>query len=99
MYSVLSPEGFASILWRDSSRVEEAADLMKMTADHLLVNHVIDRKFTEPEQGLEKDLEYTVNQIRTALQETLPELMQTEIPVLLQKRYERFRQYGEYNCE
>ncbi|MDE6852122.1 MAG: acetyl-CoA carboxylase carboxyltransferase subunit alpha [Lachnospiraceae bacterium] len=99
MYSVLSPEGFASILWRDTSRVEEAADLMKMTADHLLANHVIDRKFTEPVQGLEKDPEYTVSQIRTALQETLPELMQTDIPELLQKRYDRFRQYGEYKCE
>ncbi len=97
MYSVLSPEGFASILWRDATRVEEAADLMKMTADHLLANHVIDRKFTEPAQGLEKDPEETIGQIRQALQETLPELMQTEISELLQKRYERFRQYGEYN--
>lgn len=97
MYSVLSPEGFASILWRDTSRVEEAADLMKMTADHLLANHVIDRKFTESDQGIETDLLYTTDQIRTALQETLPELMQTEMVDLLQKRYERFRQYGEYS--
>lgn len=97
MFSVLSPEGFASILWRDATRVEEAADLMKMTADHLLANHVIDRKFTESAQGLEKDPEETMLQIRQALQETLPELMQTEIPELLQKRYARFRQYGEYS--
>lgn len=97
MYSVLSPEGFASILWRDSTRVEEAADLMKMTADHLLANHVIDRKFMEPAQGLEKAPEETMHQIREALQETLPELLQTEITELLQKRYERFRQYGEYS--
>lgn len=97
MYSVLSPEGFASILWRDATRVEEAADLMKMTADHLLANHVIDRKFSESSQGLEKDPEETISQIRQALQETLPELLQTEIPELLQKRYERFRQYGDYS--
>ncbi len=97
MYSVLSPEGFASILWRDSSRVEEAADLMKMTADHLLVNHVIDRKFTESPNGLEHDLPYTTDQIKQALRETLPELMATDIAKLLQNRYERFRQYGEYS--
>lgn len=97
MYSVLSPEGFASILWRDSSRVEEAAALMKMTADHLLENHVIDRKFTESPNGLEHDLPYTTDQIRDALQETLPELMAMDTEKLLQERYERFRQYGEYS--
>ncbi len=96
MYSVLSPEGFASILWRDSSRVEEAAELMKMTADHLLKNHVIDRKFTESPNGLEKDMPYTTDQIRAALEQTLPELMQLPTDELLQKRYERFRQYGEF---
>lgn len=96
MFSVLSPEGFASILWRDSSRVAEAAELMKMTADHLLKNHVIDRKFTESPNGIEHDLSYTTDQIRIALQETLPELMAMDTESLLQKRYARFRQYGEY---
>lgn len=96
MYSVLSPEGFASILWRDSSRVAEAAELMKMTADHLLKNHVIDRKFTESPNGIEHDLSYTTDQIRDALQETLPKLLAMDTESLLQKRYERFRQYGEY---
>lgn len=96
MYSVLSPEGFASILWRDSSRVAEAAELMKMTADHLLENHVIDRKFTESPNGIEHDLPYTTDQIRNALKETLPKLLEMDVESLLQKRYERFRQYGEY---
>ncbi len=96
MYSVLSPEGFASILWRDSSRVAEAAELMKMTADHLLKNHVIDRKFTESPNGIEHDLPYTTDQIRNALKETLPKLLEMDVESLLQKRYERFRQYGEY---
>lgn len=96
MYSVLSPEGFASILWRDPSRVDEAAALMKMTARHLLKNHVIDKMFTESAEGLENDLTFTTDQIRDALQETLPQLMAMSTEELLDKRYERFRQYGEY---
>lgn len=96
MYSVLSPEGFASILWRDSSRMAEAADLMKMTSRHLLENHVIDRVFDEPEEGLEHNLSYTTDQLREALRETIPELMKMEQKELLQKRYERFRKFGEF---
>ena len=96
MYSVLSPEGFASILWRDSSRVDEAAELMRMTADHLLQNNVIDRKFTESPNGIEKDLPYTTDQIAKALAETLPKLQSTPVEELLEKRYQRFRQYGEF---
>lgn len=96
MYSVLSPEGFASILWRDSSRVAEAADLMKMTSGHLLENHVIDRVFQEPEEGLEHNLAFTAGQLQEALRETIPELMNLEIEELLQKRYERFRKFGEF---
>ncbi len=96
MYSILSPEGFASILWRDASRAEEAAELMKLTAKDLLQNHVIDRMFTEPEEGLENNLEFTTTQIKAALEETVPQLLDTPTDILLQKRYERFRQYGEY---
>lgn len=96
VYSVLSPEGFASILWRDSSRVAEAAELMKMTARDLLKNHVIDRMFQEPEEGLENNLEYTASQLKKALTETIPELEKLSLEELLQKRYDRFRQFGDY---
>lgn len=96
MYSVLSPEGFASILWRDSSRVAEAADLMKMTSGHLLEKHVIDRVFKEPEEGLEHNLSFTTEQIREALRETIPQLQKMDREELLQKRYERFRKFGEF---
>ena len=96
MYSVLSPEGFASILWRDPSSVDEAAELMRVTADHLLQNNVIDRKFTESPNGIEKDLPYTTDQIAKALAETLPKLQSTPVEELLEKRYQRFRQYGEF---
>jgi len=96
MYSVLSPEGFASILWRDPERVEEAAALMKMTAPDLLENHVVDKMITEPKEGLENNLEYTTEQIIKALEEKLPVLVKTPVDELLNNRYERFRQFGEY---
>lgn len=99
VYSVLSPEGFASILWRDSSRVEEAAELMKMTARDLLKNHVVDRMFLEPEDGLENHLDETARELKDALKETIPELLGLPTEELLQKRYERFRQFGEFTEE
>ena len=93
---MLSPEGFASILWRDSSRVAEAAELMKMTARDLLKNEVIDRMFLEPEEGLENNLGKTATELKKALLETLPQLMKEETAFLLEKRYQRFRKFGEF---
>ena len=86
MFSVLSPEGFASILWRDSSRVDEAAALMKMTAKDLMKDHIVDRIFYEPKEGIENNLQYTTDQIKLALRETLPELRGLSIEGLLGRR-------------
>ena len=96
MYSVLSPEGFASILWRDSTRVAEAAELMKMTSKHLLENQVIDRIIPEPKEGLENNLTFTADFIKEALREELSKLQKKETGVLLNERYQRFRKFGEY---
>lgn len=97
MYAVLSPEGFASILWRDSSRAEEAADLMKLTAKDLLLNGVIEKMIPEPEEGLENNLTYTTDLIREELQEELENLSRLDMETLLKERYERFRKFGEFN--
>lgn len=96
MFSVLSPEGFASILWRDPDRVEEAADLMKMTAPDLLENHVVDKMFTEAKEGLEENLQYTTSQIKRELEVKLPVLADLPVKELLDKRYRRFRKFGEF---
>lgn len=96
MFSVLSPEGFASILWRDSSRVEEAAALMKMTARDLMKDHIVDKIFYEPKEGIENNIEFTTEQIKSALREALPELRSLSTEGLLGRRYKRFRQYGEF---
>lgn len=96
VYSILSPEGFSSILWKDPTRVAEAAEKMKMTARDLLENHVADRMFTEPEDGLELHLEDVAEDLKQALTEELPRLQALSEEELLQKRYDRFRQYGAY---
>jgi acetyl-CoA carboxylase carboxyl transferase subunit alpha len=99
VYSILSPEGFSSILWKDPTRVAEAAEKMKMTAKDLLENHVADRMFPEPEEGLEVHLEPVTEELKQALEEELPVLLELSVEELLQKRYERFRQYGAYTEE
>ena len=80
----------------DSERVEEAAELMKMTSNELLKNGVADRMFPEHKDGIENNLNYTTDQIRDALRKKLPELVKKETKTLLDERYKRFRKFGEY---
>ena len=69
---------------------------MKMTAKDLLENHVADRMFAEPEDGLENHLTDVTDELQKALSEVLPGLLDTETEALVQKRYERFRQFGSF---
>ena len=96
-HSLYSPEGFASILWRDAERVSEAAELMKMTANELIKNGVSDRTFQEHKDGIENNLNYTTDQLREVLRKKLPELMKKDIDRLLDDRYKRFRKFGEFS--
>ena len=96
MYAVLSPEGFASILWRDPSRSGEAAELMKLTAQDLIKNGVIEKIIPEPEEGLENNLEFTTNIIKEELKKELAVLCAKPYDELLDERYQRFRKYGEF---
>ena len=97
MYAVLSPEGFASILWRDPSRSGEAAELMKLTAKDLLANGVIEKIIPEPEEGLENNLKFTTDILREDLYDELTNLCAKTTEELLEERYERFRKFGEFN--
>jgi acetyl-CoA carboxylase carboxyl transferase subunit alpha len=97
MYAVLSPEGFASILWRDPSRSGEAAELMKLTAKDLLANGVIEKIIPEPEEGLENNLKFTTDILREDLYDELTNLCKKSTEELLEERYERFRKFGEFN--
>ncbi|MCI1931367.1 MAG: acetyl-CoA carboxylase carboxyl transferase subunit alpha [Clostridia bacterium] len=96
MYAVLSPEGFASILWRDPSRSSEAAELMKITATDLLANGVIEKIIPEAPEGIENNVEYTTDFIKKDLIEEFKVLCAKPIDELLKERYERFRKFGEF---
>lgn len=96
VYSVLSPEGFASILWKDSSKAKEAADIMKITAQDLHQFGIIDQIIPEPLGGAHKDVSQMAIQIGQMLKRELPKLVQEPIETVLQKRYEKFRKMGEF---
>jgi acetyl-CoA carboxylase carboxyl transferase subunit alpha len=97
IYSILSPEGFASILWKDSSRAKEAAEVMKITAEDLKNFGIIDRVINEPLGGAHKNVEETADNIKAALSETISKLSEYDIEELLNKRYNKFRSFGVYN--
>lgn len=95
VYSILSPEGFASILWKDGSRAKEACDVMKLTSKDLLEKKVIDEIVPEPFGGAASNLQSVVDKMDLMLKETLNELTKMKTTTLVEKRYEKFRHLGE----
>ena len=89
IYSILSPEGFATILWKDGSRSEEAAELMKITSGELLNMEIVDKVI--PERGYFTS--EIIEAIKTAIVDELAELSQLSTGDLLEARYQRFRKY------
>ena len=89
IYSILSPEGFATILWKDGSRSEEAAELMKITSGELLNMGIVDKVI--PERGYFTS--EIIEAIKTAIVNELAELSQLSTEDLLEARYQRFRKY------
>ena len=89
IYSILSPEGFATILWKDGSRSEEAAELMKITSGELLNMGIVDKVI--PERGYFTS--EIIEAIKTAIVDELAELSQLSTEDLLEARYQRFRKY------
>lgn len=96
VYSVLSPEGFSSILWKDGSRVKEAAETMKMTAGDLKKFKVIDKIIDEPIGGAQNDVEVVAENLKKSILSATRKLKKLELNELVQKRYEKFRSMGEY---
>jgi acetyl-CoA carboxylase carboxyl transferase subunit alpha len=96
IYSILSPEGFATILWKDSSRAREAAGVMKITAEDLKGFGIIDRIIKEPAGGAHKNVEETAQNIKAALEEIVDKLNSFDTKELLDKRYNKFRSFGMY---
>ena len=95
-YSILSPEGFASILWKDSSRAKEASEVMQITAEDLLHNRIIDAIIEEPEGGAHTAPIVAAAYLKDYLIKTLDTLTKMDEKTLLDKRYKRFRKFGAF---
>lgn len=91
IYSILSPEGFASILWKDSSKAKEAAEVMKLTAESLKAQGIVERVFAEPETYTVQNMDSVIMQINEAIEEFLMRYGSMSEQELIRHRYERFR--------
>jgi len=91
IYAILSPEGFASILYKDSSKAERAARDMKLTAQDLLEFGIIDGIIPEPQGGAHNDYDQMAQNIKTVLDYDLKELLKLPADILLEQRYQKFR--------
>lgn len=93
-YSILSPEGFATILWKDGSRSEEACALMGLTAETLLEQGIIDGIIKEPTGGGHLAPEILLDEVERVIFAQLSPLLKENKKTLLSKRYQKFRQMG-----
>jgi len=93
-YSVISPEGCASILWKTAEKAPEAAEAMGITAERLKSLNIVDQVIDEPLGGAHRDPQAMAASLRTALLQQLDELRGYDVPALLERRYERLMSYG-----
>ena len=96
VYSVISPEGCASIVWRDSTKAEVAAEALKITATDLLQLQLIDEIVAEPEGGAHTDHAAAAKFLDSVLSRSLDELSRLSPEELLRQRYDKFRRMGQF---
>ncbi len=95
-YSVISPEGCASILWKSADKAADAAEAMKMTSEHLADQGLIDAIVEEPMGGAHRDPRATARALRLAITEQLDELLLLDTGELLERRREKLDGYGQF---
>ena len=95
-YSVISPEGAAALLWKDSSLAKMAAETMKITANDLLQLKIIDNVIEEPLGGAHRDIEIQAQHIKAAFENELAELSKLNKKQLAEDRYNKFRHIGSF---
>ena len=96
-YSVISPEGCASILWKDADKALSAAEAMKLTSVELKHRQLVDEIVVEPLGGAHRDFDAVAEATRAALERHLDELVGIEIEDLLDRRYRRIQSFGRYS--
>jgi len=95
-YSVISPEGCASILWKSAERAADAAETLGITANRLKTLGLVDRVVTEPPGGAHRDPKAAAASLRKALQDSLRTLQGLSADELVERRYERLMSYGKF---
>ena len=95
-YTVISPEGCASILWRDASRASDAAEALKITAPDLMKFGIIDGAIKEPLGGAHNDYELVCSEMKKTILESIEELSKYSAPELKSQRYDKFRKMGAF---
>ena len=94
IYSILSPEGFASILWKDASKAEEAAEMMRLTASELKALEIIDHIIPEKdENGQDLSNQELAQRLGKKIQKAFVEMSQMSPQECSQSKYDRFRKY------
>lgn len=96
IYSVISPEGCASILWRDASFAPDAAEALNITAHALLKHEVIDEIIQEPGEGAHTDYQKITDEVKNAILKNLRTLVNIPTDVLLEKRFEKYSAIGKF---
>lgn len=94
IYSILSPEGYSSILWKDSSRYKEAAEKMKLTADDLYNLKVIDKVIKEPDGEIEESFKMVANNLKKEIELSISEMKKLSKEEIKEDRYVKFRNMG-----
>ncbi|MGN1269661.1 MAG: acetyl-CoA carboxylase carboxyltransferase subunit alpha [Clostridia bacterium] len=93
IYSILSPEGYSSILWKDGTRFKEAAEKMKLTAKDLYELKVIDKIIKEPS---DENFEKVVSNLKKEIKKSVNELKELSAESIVEERYKKFRNMGEF---
>lgn len=96
VYSVISPEGCASILWRDGAKAPEAANALKLTAESLLKLGIIDEIIPEPQGGAHRRRKETIASVKKAILNNLKDLNKVSARKLVDRRYDKFAQMGKF---
>jgi acetyl-CoA carboxylase carboxyl transferase subunit alpha len=95
-YSVISPEGCAAILWRDNAQAPKAAAALKMTSPDLLQLKLVDEMIVEPAGGAHHSWEDAAESVKSAVLRNIADLRKLDTDELLERRYEKFRAFGEF---
>lgn len=98
-YSVITPEGCAAILWKDSSKADRAAEGLRLTAQHLFEEGIVDKIIQEPEGGAHNDYDQTARYLDSALSERLAEAVSCSQEDRLKRRYKKLRGFGRWGTD